>query len=90
MGEQKWCGSHTVKRSRTVDTKAVRNKMTSVAYVAKWGHVIYRTLLPLRAMSGSLALLKLGYMIMSVARVTTKGNIHDAHGLTVMLPPGPY
>lgn len=79
MGEEKWCGSHNVKRSKTVDTKAVRNKLISVVYVATWAYVIcYMILLPLRAMSGSLTLWKLGCMMMSVVRVIRKGNT-DAH-----------
>lgn len=47
--------------------------------------MISRSVLPLRAMSGSIALLQPGSILMSMASVTTEG-FADDHGLSVLQP----
>lgn len=76
MGEkEKQSGSCSVEKSGTEDETVVRNQLTRVTYAAPtWGHVMSGPVLPLRAMSGSVALPKLGSVLMSVTHITTGGH----------------
>lgn len=67
----------------TEDKVAVRNRRIRVlcCQAAAWSHVISGSELPLRAVSGSVTLLKQGSVLMAVVRVTTQG-----HGIA---GPGP-
>lgn len=72
----------TIKRAETGDR--VRSSLIWEAYAATWGHVIPRPVLPLRAMSGSMAPLQQGSVLMSVTHVTSKGH-EDVDGLDRLL-----
>lgn len=100
MGEkEKQSSSCTVERSGTEDTMAVGNRLILVAYAATSGHLLSWPALQLRNMLGSSALPQLGSVLMSMARVTTKGHVdacflghHLRLGwcLRAMLSLGPY
>lgn len=67
--------SCTVERSGAEEMTAVRNRLIWMAYVATWGHMMSRSILSQRVMSGSLTLPQLRSVLMSMARVITEGHL---------------